>query len=813
MGKKKNRRKSNQRSKKEVTTSLKETRENQLKKSVHDNDFASTKSLILGIHPSERKAFHYYYLGNACRELGELDEAMTHLRTGEQLLDSDADSLSGWIYFEIGFLYGRYGFSEYNRELEEHWFKKAVSTGDTAMMAYHRLYHVLPTEDLDDLIEKNLNQYPQDYFSHSYKINHSKDLEELDNAWDKVKSCNAKSANLLANYGKKLVSFKEVESARDSFMEILPLLPSGMSYGYALFMIGSTFFEEKENAKANDYFNQALPHSTSAKELHNAALLGLIATCEESKAINQLCQKLELEFDSDGFTFCGYGIFDIGYMELYFDQNPTDFSFPLIVKAAINRLKECGALSLESRSWQHFLEGAYESSQSDFLEQLSLTLEIQAGPLKEVKNSLISSALDNIENVQMEDENTPFIEEEFVNCARKLTDYLSELKPSDATAEGIAGMLLSSLFAIRKYEDVVSVALAVSNLLDKDSKFEVAYSFNETGDAELAQANYESYLECNPNSSAALNNLANIYKKNGRIEESIELYKKAIEIDGDDEHAPANLKKALEQLKQDRKEKNTEEKKLKAALASWPSLDFNKKKILTTLNIIDEFDSFDQLADYTGMNSYWAEKHYKRLVDLRMVIESNDGYTINPEILPLIERENSHSVAIQVVRNNDNVLYKPVFNSQLEYTIYRLMIGLFPNHLVFPNVSLQSIFDYGKIKDALDTDHFKYYLMASVDLCVISTANYLPILGYEIDSPYHDLEKQIERDEKKNTIFQSGGVPLVRLRPHGRPSEQEIRHVILENTRELGRQLDPVHRGQVDDLLRSINEDKPDDSH
>lgn len=93
-----------------------------------------------------------------------------------------------------------------------------------------------------------------------------------------------------------------------------------------------------------------------------------------------------------------------------------------------------------------------------------------------------------------------------------------------------------------------------------------------------------------------------------------------------------------------------------------------------------------------------------------------------------------------------------------------------------------------------------------MDICIVSTANYLPILAYEVDSPYHDNPEQIVRDEKKNEIFKTGGIPLIRLRPHGHPSDMELRESIITSTQDLGRNLDPLEKRneQIFQLMKNF---------
>jgi len=173
-----------------------------------------------------------------------------------------------------------------------------------------------------------------------------------------------------------------------------------------------------------------------------------------------------------------------------------------------------------------------------------------------------------------------------------------------------------------------------------------------------------------------------------------------------------------------------------------------------------------------------------------MVVEGASGKLIvNKYIHDLARQERAHAVATTIIRADKTVACKAIFNSQLEYTIYNALTMLFPNHLVFPNMSLQTVFQYERMKDLLDGDIFGYFLRSQVDFCITSTATYFPMVAFEVDSHYHDQAKMIEKDERKNTIFKTGGVPLLRLRPHGQPSVATIREEIVRVVRQLGQDI------------------------
>lgn len=232
----------------------------------------------------------------------------------------------------------------------------------------------------------------------------------------------------------------------------------------------------------------------------------------------------------------------------------------------------------------------------------------------------------------------------------------------------------------------------------------------------------------------------------------------------------------------------------RTAVNRWPSVSAPARKLLGVLSNIQRFKNFGELAEYAGMRADWAEKHYDKLVETGMLLLSKDGYSVNPHIQPMLELESQHSVVGRIVRSQGTSAVKQVFNSQREFTIYQVMVQLCPNHLVFPNSSLQSIMSYEKMKELVDDDDFGYYLRASVDMVVVSSTTYLPMLAIEVDSVWHDTERQQKNDGKKDRLFAVAGIPFMRLRPVGTPSENVIRGQVAEH---------------LDDLVRTLRIDLP----
>ncbi|MBC7862759.1 MAG: tetratricopeptide repeat protein, partial [Bacteroidia bacterium] len=106
------------------------------------------------------------------------------------------------------------------------------------------------------------------------------------------------------------------------------------------------------------------------------------------------------------------------------------------------------------------------------------------------------------------------------------------------------------LFELKLYKDIVEIHrfFKEEQITEAGIWFKVAYSLNEFKEFKEAKNAYEIQIKLNGESSAVLNNLANIYKSLDDLSKAIELYKRASEIDPDDEIPKNNLSKTLKQF-------------------------------------------------------------------------------------------------------------------------------------------------------------------------------------------------------------------------------------------------------------------------
>ncbi|MGM9481837.1 DUF2726 domain-containing protein [Roseateles sp. NT4] len=333
------------------------------------------------------------------------------------------------------------------------------------------------------------------------------------------------------------------------------------------------------------------------------------------------------------------------------------------------------------------------------------------------------------------------------------------------------------------------------DLLEKGHAFRLAYLEQVAGDPEKALRYYLAYIEAADGEppASAINNAKLLWARS----ESLDKVQQFIDTLEED-LATSRSSDVVRQLLTDAKARlavlNKRDQFERTAVSRWPTLTAPARKLLSVFATIKSYNGLAEVAEYAGMELKWAERHYDKLVDLGMLLTTDTTFRINPHIAPLLERESQHAVVGRIVRAQGTSAVKQVFNSQREFTIYQVLVQLCPNHLVFPNCSLQSVMNFDRMKELVSEDDFGYYLRASVDIVVVSSTTYLPMLAIEVDSVWHDTERQQRNDDKKDRLFAAAGIPFMRLRPVGSPSENTIRAQVAEH---------------VDELVRSLRSDLP----
>jgi hypothetical protein len=180
----------------------------------------------------------------------------------------------------------------------------------------------------------------------------------------------------------------------------------------------------------------------------------------------------------------------------------------------------------------------------------------------------------------------------------------------------------------------------------------------------------------------------------------------------------------------------------------------------------------------------YLHKHLEKLVKSRMVQWDGKQLTqLHSIIRDLASKVADPKLEAQVVKASSNKLYKQVFFHESEMDLYRVLGDLFPQSHVFPNMSLQTIMEYEKLKPLVDYETFEYYLKTHVDFVIVNSFNYFPMIAIEKDSDYHDNPDTIRKDKMKNLLFQLSGIPLLRFRYNKSMDAEQLKRDVITATK------------------------------
>lgn len=168
-----------------------------------------------------------------------------------------------------------------------------------------------------------------------------------------------------------------------------------------------------------------------------------------------------------------------------------------------------------------------------------------------------------------------------------------------------------------------------------------------------------------------------------------------------------------------------------------------------------------------------------------------DQYTKNESV----EVEHSLSNKAYVAETNFTSVNEDytigLFKSKQEKLFFSAARSVFPNCFVCPNVTISCLLDAKMIMEYLDQKEKDFFYKGVVD-CVIyenlydeekGYANFKPLYFIELDSMFHDYEKQIENDKLKDSIFGKAGLQIIRIRPKDNSSAltiDEFERILIE---------------------------------
>lgn len=413
------------------------------------------------------------------------------------------------------------------------------------------------------------------------------------------------------------------------------------------------------------------------------------------------------------------------------------------------------------------------------------------------------------------------------NYDERITEYtnedvfskLSELKKADVPEYKInlidkyvceyCKEMMRGLFELKHYKEIIDLYKLISDSYFGKKEifdqfyFELAYSFSKIGEKAIAKQLYKDAIDSGKESSAVYNNLGVFYAEDGDNERALVFYKKAYELNPEDDVA-RNNKENIEKVI-----KETKEKEQKLRNAYFKRLQKRHKSILFTIHRYSDEVTDDVLYKIINQEKYSIRKNINFLIEHNMLqLGENGEYKINPTVEKWLDEYVNPTLERQIVKVDNSKLYRSIFYHESEINLYRVLIELFPQHLIFPNVSLKTIFDIDKLKELLEQEVISYLFKAHVDFTIINTVTYFPVLAFEKDSEYNDKEPSKTNNQYKNQIFKIGGIPLIRLRYNSGMDYEQLKQEVKDATKDLILEIENGSDNFEFDLLKEIDKKK-----
>lgn len=135
----------------------------------------------------------------------------------------------------------------------------------------------------------------------------------------------------------------------------------------------------------------------------------------------------------------------------------------------------------------------------------------------------------------------------------------------------------------------------------------------------------------------------------------------------------------------------------------------------------------------------------------------------------------AHRIRLEATRVRDEVDHTTsLFRSRQEEEFFMAVREVFASYFVYPNVALSSVLDFESLRSELSPAERQFFFRGIVDCVVFDQQNaYRPRYFFELDSPYHDTDRQAENDARKDRILAAAGQTLLRVRVKERQAGRE----------------------------------------
>lgn len=544
-----------------------------------DKNTASDEALkIIGKYPE--KIGGYYLMGIIEFDKSNYVKSVEFLKNA---LEFDVDNkVGGFIHYFLGKSYNEKSkdwfkdFTDnpiYNFDMAKFSFEKSFEYKDYPSDTIKELVKIYKKDNyrLVNILKKAIVSFPENI---DFILQYSDSLNEVNKKEDSynIVSINAnklKSSSLYYKAGIILYNNKDFTNARLNFEKAKELLDEEKTISISIlnYQIANTYYKEKKLEEALDFFQTSfdsiIEYNTKDIQYMNIdfwfsafGIISILGELKREETLKNFISTIPLVKDSfENFDYSGDFFLD--------NSNPFSIDYEFYNGKCLNSLDRLSKTSKDKAilgkiNWIKFLIYKEQHNQENCLDTLREVIKYDV-VLDNYLFEALSQSYYYCINEKIREKS------DYTNLIKSL---ISDLEKHNSFRNNFDEYYLNEiidwLFHDKSYQAIIDLKKNFTSIqLDKsNSWFEIAYSYNEIKDKKNAQKSYEHYLSKNKSSTAALNNLANIYHEKNEliyVEKAIKLYERAIKIDSDKDIYLKNLSRTKETRESLIKEKSISE--------------------------------------------------------------------------------------------------------------------------------------------------------------------------------------------------------------------------------------------------------------
>lgn len=150
-----------------------------------------------------------------------------------------------------------------------------------------------------------------------------------------------------------------------------------------------------------------------------------------------------------------------------------------------------------------------------------------------------------------------------------------------------------------------------------------------------------------------------------------------------------------------------------------------------------------------------------------------------------VEHNQTSKIQVHEITSTNENLTTSIFNSKQERLFFFALRNCFPTHYIYPNIALSTIINSAIVDNILAGSEKRFFYNTTIDFIVVDQFNdFKPIFAVELDSEWHRLHNQGDKDEIKNKILKAAGLTLYRIEHMNKyKTIEEFQQVIIDTTK------------------------------